>query len=173
MEEVFPNKGPCEICLAFYQNYFLPLTQVEFVAHIKAKHGGIVDEDVLRSVKSDMESNTTTTAIPPKNTPASKKKPQPASAGKKTTPKPWKGDINAGIVVPSTPVFDYFGDLITPFVDPKCLSLSRPSAKTSSAEEKAKTWVVEENKEKPWNMEKVLEELGEVSTYLMKKVISY
>ena len=114
------------------------------MAHIKAKHGGIVPEDVLRSVKSE--------------------KPQPASAGKKTTPKPWKGDINAGIVVPSTPVFDYFGDPITPFVDPKCLSLSRPSAKTSSAEEKAKTWVVEENKEKPWNMEKVLEELGEVST---------
>ena len=39
---------------------------------------------------------------------------------------------------------------------------------------KAKIWVVKENKEKPWNMEKVLEELGEVSaTYFMKKVISY
>ena len=30
------------------------------------------------------------------------------------------------------------------------------------SEQKAKTWVVKENKEEPWNMEKVLEELGEV-----------
>ena len=46
---------------------------------------------------------------------------------------------------PSTPLFD-----------------SRSNSTTSIAEQKAKTWVVEENKEKPWNMEKVLEELGEV-----------
>ena len=39
-----------------------------------------------------------------------------------------------------------------------------PYAKISSAEQKAKTWVVKENKEKPWNMQKVLEELGEVRT---------
>ena len=50
----------------------------------------------------------------------------------------------------------------TPLLDPDVTRLSRPSAKISSAEQKAKTWVVEENKGKPWNMEKVLEELGEV-----------
>ena len=38
-------------------------------------------------------------------------------------------------------------------------------AKISSAEKNAEVWVVEENKEKPWNMEKVLEELGEVLTF--------
>ena len=39
---------------------------------------------------------------------------------------------------------------------------SRSNSTTSSAEQNAKTWVFEENKEKPWNMEKVLEELEEV-----------
>ena len=38
-------------------------------------------------------------------------------------------------------------------------------AKISSAEKNAEVWVVEENKEKPWDMEKVLEELGEVRTF--------
>ena len=72
--------------------------------------------------------------------------------------------------ITSTPVLDFF-DPSTQFVDPKFTSLSRPSAKTSSAEQKAKTWVVEENKDKPWNMENVLEELGEVLTFLNEKKV--
>ena len=58
----------------------------------------------------------------------------------------------------------------TPKYDPE---FPRPSNKISSTKQnshlietmetsKAKIWVVKENKEKPWNMEKVLEELGEV-----------
>ena len=100
MEEVFPTIGPyqCEICQVITD------TKAEFVAHIKAKHRGIVDEDVLRSLESDIRKakkkekvaakpvKTETevkTTTPNKTTPAAtapKNKPQPASA-KKTTPK--------------------------------------------------------------------------------------
>ena len=97
MEEVFPTIGPyqCEICQVITD------TKAEFVAHIKAKHRGIVDEDVLRSLESDIRKAKkkekvaakpvkTETEVVKTPTPsaASKNKPQPASAAKKTTPKP-------------------------------------------------------------------------------------
>ena len=49
-EEVFPTIGPyqCEICQVITD------TKLEFVEHIKAKHKGIVDEEVLRSLESDI-----------------------------------------------------------------------------------------------------------------------
>ena len=49
-EEVFPSIGPyqCEICQVITD------TKGEFIIHIIAKHREILDEDVIRSLKSDV-----------------------------------------------------------------------------------------------------------------------
>jgi hypothetical protein len=80
VEEVFPTIGPyqCEICQVITD------TKAEFVAHIKAKHRDVVDEEVLKSLESDIRKSKkkqTTT----KGSPASKKK---ASPPKKVKPAP-------------------------------------------------------------------------------------
>ena len=183
MEEVFSNEGPCEICLGFYQKYFLPMAHDEFQAHIYAKHGGSVPEDVIGIVKwssrhresheSDDESEEDVAATLNKmisntlsnNTPASS---QISSAQQDSCPthikhetiEPSKVKIRAS---PSTRFFDSRSNAKTNGEQqlPSVPELPLNSTRLRS-EQKAKTWVVKENKEEPWNMEKVLEELGEV-----------
>lgn len=79
MEEVFPTIGPyqCEICQVITD------TKAEFVAHIKGKHRDVVDEEVLRSLESDLrkskkkkEREGISEAVAPS--------PSPAAAAKKT-----------------------------------------------------------------------------------------
>ena len=94
VEEVFPTIGPyqCEICQVITD------TKSEFVEHIEEKHKGIVDEDVLKSLKSDIRKskkklkNSTpqsTKPAPKKDTPkATANKDPPKAAAKKETPKP-------------------------------------------------------------------------------------
>ena len=93
MEEVFPTIGPyqCEIC------QMITDTKADFVAHIKAKHRDVVDEEVLRSLEADIRKSNKKKAVkspqkqPPKSpakkpTPASKKKPAAKPASKKAKP---------------------------------------------------------------------------------------
>ena len=49
-DEVFPTEGPylCQICQVIKD------TKLEFLEHIKAKHKGFVDEEVLKSLESDV-----------------------------------------------------------------------------------------------------------------------
>ena len=215
-EKVFPNNGPCEICLAFYQEYFLPMAQYEFQAHIKAKHGGIVPEDVqgivkwqsrsLESDESDDESEEDVAAKLNKmisktisnNTPASAQISsakqgscptqhetiEPSKVKTRTQDPRSNAKTNGDLQLKqqsSVPSFDSRsnGEQLLEYVvnhnkqQLKQLS-SVPELPWNStrlkSEQKAKTWVVKENKEEPWNMEKVLEELGEVLIYFLTNV---
>ena len=94
VEEVFPTIGPyqCEICQVITD------TKSEFVEHIEEKHKGIVDEDVLKSLKSDIRKSKKKlkNSMPQSTKPASKKdtpkptanKDPPKATVKKETPKP-------------------------------------------------------------------------------------
>eukprot|EP00093_Oithona_nana_P002261 02261.XXX_4252_2358_1 [CDS] Oithona nana genome sequencing. len=89
-EEVFPTIGPyqCEIC------QMITDTKVDFVAHIKAKHRDVVDDEVLLSLESDIRKSNkkkgnskATPAPPPPKKASPKKTPGPASKKAKPTPK--------------------------------------------------------------------------------------
>ena len=86
-EEVFPTIGPyqCEIC------QMITDTKVDFVAHIKAKHRDVVDDEVLLSLESDIrKSNKKKKAnpAPPPPKKASPKKTPSGPASKKAAAKP-------------------------------------------------------------------------------------
>ena len=91
MEEVFPTIGPyqCEIC------QMITDTKAEFVGHIEEKHKGVVDEEVLNSLKSDIRKskkkaaqNSGSDNSPAK--PAKKSAAASKSSPKKATPPPKK-----------------------------------------------------------------------------------
>ena len=97
----------------------------------------------------------TTTTFPTRNpsltNPTSSNRPTwPTKTTSSTRPKTSTRPISPKMTIPPSPMFRDSGSNY---------------AKISSAEKNAEVWVVEENKEKPWNMEKVLEELGEVLTF--------
>lgn len=77
-DEVFPSIGPyqCEICQAITD------TKAEFVGHIKQFHRDVVDEEVLRSLESDLRKSQQANKKKKK-----KKTPAPAANKKLKTPK--------------------------------------------------------------------------------------
>lgn len=102
MKEIFPTVGPyqCEICQKITD------TKQEFVDHIKKFHIDVVDEEVLRSLESDLRKSRkkaemeakkdgpNVTAKSAQKTPPTNKKPTPASkksvkaaTGPKSSPK--------------------------------------------------------------------------------------